>query len=288
MNEQSVRHVVADPIQNVTQIVKRSGTSFYWAMRLLPPQKRQAMYAVYAFCREVDDIADGTDTPAQKMRALDEWQSEIERLYLGTATHPIAHALAEPVTAFGLAKADFEAVLAGMRMDSVERLRIADAAELALYCDRVACAVGRLSCRIFGLGASDGARLATALGEALQLTNILRDIHEDALRDRIYLPADLLRAHGLVEIDPDAFAARPELADVCPVIAEQAESRFAEAERIMASCERSAIRPAAVMKTVYEDVLRSLQARGWTRLAEPVRQSRLRKCGLIARSLLSL
>jgi presqualene diphosphate synthase len=288
MNEQSVRHVAADPIQNVTQIVKRSGTSFYWAMRLLPPHKRQAMYAVYAFCREVDDIADGTETPAQKMRALDEWQSEIERLYLGTATHPIAHALAEPVTAFALAKEDFEAVLAGMRMDSVERLRIADSAELALYCDRVACAVGRLSCRIFGVAAPDGTRLATALGEALQLTNILRDIHEDALRDRIYLPADLLRAHGVSEIDPDTFAARPELAEVCRIIARQAEDRFAEAERIMAGCERSAIRPAAVMKTVYKDVLRSLQARGWTRLAQPVRQSRLRKCGLIARSLLSL
>jgi presqualene diphosphate synthase len=287
MNEHSTRHVLADPVENVTAIVKRSGTSFYWAMRLLPPHKRQAMYAVYAFCREVDDIADGLDAPAQKLRALDEWQAEIDRLYAGSPTHSIARALAEPVSSFALAKVDFEAILAGMRMDAVERLRIADSAELALYCDRVACAVGRLSCMIFGVPAAEGSKLATALGEALQLTNILRDIQEDALRDRIYLPADLLREHGIGEIDPDTFATRPELAKICPVIADRAESRFEEADRIMRGCVRSAIRPAAVMKAVYYDVLRALQARGWARLTEPVRQSRLRKCRLIAGSLLA-
>jgi phytoene synthase len=171
-------------------------------------------------------------------------------------------------------------------MDAVTRLRVADAAELALYCDRVACAVGRLCCGVFGTTPAAGVRLAGALGEALQLTNILRDIHEDALRDHVYLPADLMRRHGIADVETTAFLDHAGLAAVCAEIAALAERRFDEADAAMRACDKRAIRPALIMKVVYHDVLRALKARGWTQLAQPIHQSKLRKCGLIARSFL--
>ncbi len=270
----------------VTEIVRRSGTSFYWAMRVLPLFKRNAMFAVYAFCREVDDVADGPDEPAAKMRELDKWQDEIDRLYEGNPTHLVTQALATPVATFGFARADFDAVIAGMRMDAVDKLRIADQAELELYCDRVACAVGRLSCAVFGVPSALALPLAKNLGDALQLTNILRDIHEDALRDHVYLPADLLRRHGCDDTDAPRLIDQPGLAAVCREIAAIAEARFAEAEAIISRCDRRAVRPALVMKAVYRDILDGLQQRGWERVAMPIKRSKLHKYGLVARSLI--
>jgi phytoene synthase len=276
-----------DPFAEVTGIVKRSGTSFYWAMRLMPKYKRDAMFAVYAFCREVDDVADEPGTPAEKMRGLDAWQSEIDRLFQDSyAARPVTRALAASIRTFDFQKEDFDAVIAGMRMDAVERLRIADTDELALYCDRVACAVGRLSCAIFGVPADEARTLSKNLGDALQLTNILRDVHEDALRDHVYLPGDLLRRHGCDASDAQALLAQPGLVAACLELAEVAEARFAAAEAIMRDCDRKAVRPAAIMKTVYHDILVNLRRRGWERLSEPLPRSKFRKYSLVARSLL--
>jgi phytoene synthase len=281
-----VNHLEGDPTAQVTDIVRRSGTSFYWAMRLLPKPKRNAMFAVYAFCREVDDVADGADTPAQKMRGLDAWQAEIDRLYDGQPSHPVTRALAQAIRTFDFAKEDFDAVIAGMRMDAVDSLRLRDEGELALYCDRVACAVGRLSCAVFGLSKTVGRDLSKNLGDALQLTNILRDVHEDALRDHVYLPADLLRRHGCDGTDAQALLAQPGLVAVCLELADVAEARFAAADAIMANCDRRAVRPAAIMKAVYRDILTNLRRRGWERLAEPLPRSKLRKYGLVVQQIL--
>ena len=182
----------AESTAYVEAIVRRAGTSFYWAMRRLPEQKRQAMYAIYAFCREVDDIADGADGEEQKRAVLGLWRGEIERLYADRPRNSIALALQRPVAVFGLKKEDFRAVIDGMEMDAQPSIRIPDMDELTLYCDRVACAVGRLSVRVFGLDDDTGRALAFAQGQALQLTNILRDIDEDARNDRLYVPNDLL------------------------------------------------------------------------------------------------
>lgn len=276
----------ADPSAEVTEIVRRSGTSFYWAMRLLPKYKRDAMFAVYAFCREVDDVADEPGSPVEKMRGLDAWQEEIDRLFSGYPTRTVTRALAQAMASFNFVKQDFDAVIAGMRMDAVERLRIADTDELALYCDRVACAVGRLSCVVFGVPYPQARTLSKALGDALQLTNILRDVHEDALRDHVYLPADLLARHGCDATDATRLLTQPGLAAACLELATVAQARFVEAEAIMRACDRQAIRPAAIMKTVYYDILAGLQKRGWERLSEPLVRSKLRKYGLIVRGLL--
>ncbi|MGF1641095.1 MAG: presqualene diphosphate synthase HpnD [Rhodospirillales bacterium] len=284
MSERVPEGVTADDLEHVQAVVRRSGTSFYWAMRLLPEEKRRAMFAVYAFCREVDDIADDPGEVSAKLTALGRWRDEIDRLYAGVPRHPIARALLRPVARFVLDPADFRALIDGMAMDAADRLRIADMEELALYCDRVACAVGRLSNRIFGVEGSADRLLAAALGQALQLTNILRDLDEDARRDRLSLPLDMLRAHGVAVVGaPSRVLEQPATADVCARLAEIARDRFAEAAAVLATCDRRAVRPAVIMMEVYRRTLRRLMSRGWRHPAEPVSVSSAEKLWVAVR-----
>ena len=257
--------------EHVESLVRKSGTSFFWAMRFLPPDKRNAMFAVYAFCRIVDDIADDPGDEHDKRRQLAEWREEIDRLYAGAPALPVSRALLEPVDRFRLRRGDFLAIIDGMEMDAAERLRIADLELLSVYCDRVASAVGRLSVRIFGLPEDLGDRLAGALGQALQLTNILRDISEDACRDRLYLPGELLSAKGVAEQgDAEAVLCHPAIAEVCEHLAGMAGRFFDEAAAIAARCDRRQVRPAVMMMEVYRRTFDRLVLRGWQRWAEPV------------------
>lgn len=267
---------------HIETVVRRSGTSFSWGMRVLPAERRRAMYAVYAFCREVDDIADGELTAPAKTARLDAWAEEIERLFAGRATEPIARALGPAVAAFGLAKKDFLAVIEGMKIDAAQRLRLADAAALAHYCDCVACAVGRLSNPIFGIGRELGDPLARALGEALQLTNILRDLDEDAARDRLYLPADLLARHGIAADDAARVLAHPKLPRVCDELARTAGERFAQARALLSRIGGDG-RPAALMMQTYWRTYRRLTKRGFAAPRRPVRLSSLDKALIVAR-----
>ncbi|MEO5338322.1 MAG: presqualene diphosphate synthase HpnD [Magnetospirillum sp. WYHS-4] len=268
----------ADPMDHVRAVVRRSGTSFFWGMRVLEPARRDAMFAVYAFCREVDDIADEPGDPADKLVRLGQWRGEIERLYGGQPRHPVARALAGPVERFGLAKADFRAIVDGMEMDAAPAVRIRDMAELDLYVDRVACAVGRLSNRIFGLEATAGDPVAFAIGQALQVTNILRDIAEDAERDRLYLPLDVLAAHGIHDVrDLDAVLRHPQLPLVCALLAEIAGRRFQEGETLLARLDRKTMRPARMMMEVYRRTYGALLRRGWSDVGRPVTLSKAEK-----------
>jgi len=254
----------ASPEAHVEGVVRESGTSFFWAMRRLPPEKRAAMYAIYAFCREVDDIADDPGDEAEKRFRLGQWRADIQRLYGGEPRTPVTRALEPAVERYGLRQEDFGAVIAGMEMDAGNRVRIADMDELTLYCDRVASAVGRLSTRVFGLDAGIGDKLAFAQGQALQLTNILRDVDEDAGRDRLYLPADVLRAHDITDTDDLAGVLRhPGLPRVCELLADIAARRFVEARAIIATCDRDAVRPAVMMLEVYDRILVKLTRAGW-------------------------
>jgi phytoene/squalene synthetase len=174
-----------------------ASSSFYTAMRLMPKVEREAMFAVYMFCRLVDDIADdGTRPRPARSAALAEWRRDLDALYAG---QPAGQAgfLEEPVQAFGLRQADFLDVIRGMEMDVTADIRAPDLATLGLYCDRVAVAVGRLSTRVFGMEQAPGDELAHQLGRALQLTNILRDVREDLERGSCWLPRSRLAAHGL-------------------------------------------------------------------------------------------
>lgn len=265
------------PDAYVEALVRRAGTSFFWGMRRLEAPRRRAVFAVYAFCRDVDDIADGNLPLDRKRELLDAWRAEIELLYGGACYHPISQALSAPVQTFNLQKADFLAVIDGMEMDAQPRVRIADMDELLLYCDRVASAVGRLSVRIFGLGEDEGIALAHEQGLALQLTNILRDIVEDAGRDRVYLPADMLAAAGAGGDGVEDIVTAPGLPDLCEDLAARAEKHFTAADAIIAKADPVAVRPALMMMQVYRRILEKLRKRGWARLEQDVGPSKFEK-----------
>src|SRR6516164_7659628 len=184
--------------------VEAAGTSFYWAMRLLPKHRRNGMYAVYAFCREVDDIADGERLLDHKIAALAAWREEIDALYAGHPHHLVAHALRQPIVRYDLRQRDFLSIIDGMKMDARANIRAPDLAMLDLYCARVASSVGHLSVHVFGDPSDAAHTVADSLGRALQLTNILRDLDEDAGRGRLYLPREILDRHGIREADPTA------------------------------------------------------------------------------------
>ncbi len=244
--------------------VRRSGSSFYWAMRMMPRQRRQAMYAIYAFCREVDDIVDEPGETDEKRRRLAIWRTDIAALYAGgAASQPLAAALARPIAQFGLPAADLIAVVDGCEMDTGQGVVRPSMPTLELYCDRVACAVGRLSVRIFGDFTPRSLDVANHQGRALQLTNILRDVREDAKIGRLYLPDNLLTAHGIDAREPLAVADHPAIGLVCRDLGEIARHHYAEASAAMAQCSHRAMRPAAVMMAMYRQIFDRLEAAHW-------------------------
>jgi presqualene diphosphate synthase len=260
-----------DPRAAIRARVAAAGTSFYWAMRLLPEARREGMFAIYAYCREVDDIADSDAPPATKRADLALWRREIDAIYAGKAAQPLSRVLAEVARAYRLRREDFLAVIDGMEMDAAADIRAPSLAELDLYCDRVASAVGRLSVRIFGSDLPAADRVAWALGRALQLTNILRDLAEDAARGRLYLPREYLVEAGIDTTDPGAVLRQPALGVACDRLAALADQRFAEAAAAMRECPRRAMRPAAVMGAVYRAILHRLRQRGWRDLEREVK-----------------
>jgi presqualene diphosphate synthase len=251
--------------------VAAAGSSFYWAMRFLPRERRDAMFAVYAFCREVDDIADADTSPAIKLAGLAGWRKEVKAIYGGEPKTPLGQVLVEIAGRYNLRQTDFAAVIDGMEMDARKDIRAPSLAELDLYCDRVAGAVGRLSVRIFGVDSAAADRVAQHLGRALQLTNILRDLVEDGERGRLYLPKEYLVAHGIHSTEPMTVLGDPALPLACIDLADTAEAHFAEAEKAMRQCPRRPMRPAAVMRAVYHDLLRRLRDKGWKNIAAPVK-----------------
>ena len=253
---------------------KVSGSSFYAGMRILPKAERSAMFAIYGFCRAVDDIVDEPgQEPAAQRAELDGWRTDIERLYAGEAPGRMAF-LAGDVRRFGLAKADFQAVIDGMQMDLDQDIRAPDAAMLDLYCDRVASAVGRLSVKVFGMDEAPGLALAHHLGRALQLTNILRDLDEDAGIGRLYLPREALDEAGIAGSDPDAVIADPHIDRACQTVAAQARAYYAKADAVMAQRPAGRLAAPRLMSAVYGRILDGMQAKGWAAPRERVKISK--------------
>ncbi|WP_242137647.1 presqualene diphosphate synthase HpnD [Sphingomonas sp. TREG-RG-20F-R18-01] len=250
----------ATPAQLQAQV---SGSSFYAGMRVLPKAEREAMYAVYAFCRQVDDIADdeGGDR-ADRAVALDAWRADIESLYAGRDPGQAA-LLVAAVDRFKLEKVDFLAVIDGMAMDVERDIRWPAFDTLDLYCDRVASAVGRLSVKIFGMDERPGIELAYHLGRALQFTNILRDIDEDATIGRVYLPREPLVAAGVALDEPLILVADPRIEGACRMLAAKAHEHFAAAQTILAARPRGHLLAPRLMAAVYAPLLRRMEAAGW-------------------------
>jgi phytoene synthase len=264
--------------------LRSAGSSFFRGMQqLLPHQRRKAICALYAFCCELHDVTDGAASRELKLTLLSHWRSEIALLYAGRPRHAVTRGLSQAVHLYGLRSADFLAVIDGMEMGARRDIRAPSLAELDRYCECVAVAVGRLSLRIFGEQTPAGKRVASELGRALQLTNILHGIAEDARRHRLYLPRELLHGRGIFATTPSWVLAQPALADVCRDVARLADAHYAAAVEAIAACPRHKMRPAAVMLGIYRAVLDEMLARGWRNLDAPVRIPSWRKLALVFR-----
>ncbi|MDB5616849.1 presqualene diphosphate synthase HpnD [Tardiphaga sp.] len=258
------------------------GSSFYAAMRILPRVQRDAMFQIYSFCRQVDDIADSDGPRDERLEALQQWREDIDALYAGQPPARVK-SYAEPVAQFGMRREDFLAVIDGMEMDVPADIRAPDDATLDLYCDRVASAVGRLSVKVFGLPDDDGILLAHHLGRALQLTNILRDIDEDAGIGRLYLPREILFHAGITSNDPDTVIASPALPKVCVPLVARARAHYDKSDEIMARNRRSTVRAPRIMSKYYRRILELLVVRGFALPRDPVRLGRASKIAILLR-----
>ena len=252
-------------------------------MRILPAAQREAMYQVYAFCRAVDDIADSNRPHSERLAALNAWRADIDACHAGTPRAALS-ALARVMHAFGLQREDFYAMIDGMAMDASADICAPDEATLDLYCDRVASAAGRLAVRIFGMADEPGRALAHHLGRALQLTNILRDIDEDADINRCYLPRELLAGAHIAPLDnPHAIAAHPALPHVCITLAERAQQHFAQADAIMDASPRAQVKASRIMSGVYRCLLDGALRRGFEPPRKKLAKPRLKLLWIVAR-----
>jgi len=269
----------------VRTIVARSGSSFLWAMRLMPKERREAMYALYALARELDDIADEPGEREEKLKKLAAWREEIEALYSGAPNRPITRALLPATKTFQLDKAEFLELIAGMETDANGPLVAPSAKELEVYCRRVAGTIGLLSLAIFGRHDEASKRFSLALSEALQLTNILRDLAEDAKIGRLYLPNELLAQHGVDAATPEEALRHPALPEVCRSLAKQADDKFREAHLALEEATPAKLRPAIMMMAVYRETLRRLKNRDWKAFSPKVELSRATKTWIAFRQL---
>ncbi|PLZ04138.1 squalene synthase HpnD [Burkholderia sp. WAC0059] len=279
----AVSNLVVDDTQQTDAAAVTAGSSFYLAMRILPAAQRDAMYQVYAFCRAVDDIADSDLPRSERAAGLEAWRADIDACYAGTPRPSLA-ALTRHIHTFQLQRDDFHAMIDGMAMDAAADICAPDEATLDLYCDRVASSAGRLSVRIFGMEPEPGRLLAHHLGRALQLTNILRDIDEDADINRCYLPRELLAREGIdAGGDPHAIAADPSLPRVCATLAERAKQHFAEADAIMDRAPRIQVKAPRIMSGVYRCLLDRTLERGFDLPRAKLGKPRARLLWILAR-----
>jgi phytoene synthase len=257
-------------------------SSFYFAMRVLPKDQREAMFSVYRFCRAVDDVADEPQygSAEKRLAELQRWRGDIAAMFEGRAAPELAD-LSRATERYGLRREDFEAIIAGVEMDAARSIYAPDWAILDLYCDRVASAVGRLSVRIFGFGAQAGETLAFHLGRALQLTNILRDLDEDAAMGRLYLPCEALAAARVDADDPMKAVADSRVAIACKEVARRACAHFDQARPILSSAPRSAARVPRLMAAAYRSLLDNMVAHGFEPPRERAKPSRLRVLGAL-------
>jgi presqualene diphosphate synthase len=257
--------------------------SFFWAMRLLPAQRRDAAHAVYNFYREVDDIADGEASPSLKQILLLNWRSEIARLYGGQPRHAVTLGLDKATNAYDLRCRDFLAIIDGAEMRAQTDIRAPSFAQLDRYCECTAVALSRLLLRVFGDDTPAAERAAEHIGRAVQFTSILHDLARDAKRHRLFLPRGLLHAHDIFATIPSWVLAQPGLTEVCRDFALRAECHYAAAAEAIAACRPSAMRPAAVMLGIHRALLDELVARGWRQFDEPVQIPLMRELALVLR-----
>ena len=271
------------PDQYCQQRAAASGSSFYYSFLFLPPLRRRAITALYAFCREVDDVVDECRDPTMAAAKLAWWREEVGRLYHGTPQHPVTRALQVLLADFDLPQEQLEEIIEGMAMDLVHT-RYADFAALSLYCYRVASVVGLLSAEIFGYRDRQTQKYAHDLGMALQLTNIIRDVGEDARRGRVYLPQDELARFGVAEADLATGRYSEGFHRLMDFQLERAERYYAQALAALPAVDRKAQLPGLMMAAIYRTLLDEIRRDGVRTLTQRVSLPPLRKLWIAART----
>ncbi|HZO82875.1 MAG TPA: presqualene diphosphate synthase HpnD [Candidatus Binataceae bacterium] len=263
-------------------ITRRASSNFYYAFMLLPGERRRALYAVYAFCRFIDDIADDVAV-GDPGALLGRWRAELGRVYDGSPTHPISRALAHNVRRYSIPRRYFEEIIDGVEMD-LARTRYERFEELRLYCYRVASAVGLICIEIFGYRNPRTRDYAENLGVAFQLTNIIRDVSEDAARGRIYLPLEDLRRFGVSEDDILRGVDSYKFRRLMEFETARARGFYAESQRALAAEDRAAMLCAEAMRSIYSALLERIARKNYGVLGRRHRLSTPRKLYLVGRA----
>lgn len=260
-----------------------SGSSFYYSFLFLPPPRRRAITAMYAFCREVDDVVDEATDPGVAQTKLDWWRGEVERLFNGAPSHPVTQALAPHTQPFGITRERMHQVIDGMEMD-LRQNRYLDFANLKTYCHLVAGVVGELSAGIFGNRDEPTMSYARQLGLALQMVNIIRDVGEDARRGRVYLPLDDLQAAGVKVSDVVAGHYSDGFVSVMRVQAARARSAYRAALASLPAAEQPAQRPGLIMGAIYLTLLDEIERENFRVLHQRIALTPLRKFAIASRT----
>ncbi len=275
------------PAEYVQQKAAASGSSFYYAFLFLPPPRRAAITAFYAFCREVDDVVDEVADPGVAAAKLDWWRREVAASYEGRPSHPVMQALQPLAPEFGIEAAHLNAVIEGCQVD-LQQTRFLDFAGLARYCHLVAGVVGEVASNIFGRTQADTLRYAHTLGRALQLTNIIRDVGDDARRGRIYLPMDELKRFDVKAAEilrreaPWGYSDRFDA--LMRFQAQRAQATYDEAFALLPEADRAAQKPGLMMANIYRTLLSEIEQQGFRVLHQRTSLTPLRKLWIAART----
>ena len=264
------------PDEYCQQKAAASGSSFYYSFLFLPPERRRAITALYAFCREVDDVVDETAEPQIAATKLAWWRSEIAELYAGNAHHPVTQALAPFTGKFSLSQPHLLEIIEGMEMDLTQS-RYLDWPGLERYCHRVAGVVGLLAASIFGYADARTLEYARQLGIAFQLTNIIRDVGEDARKNRIYLPMDELKRFGVPAADILNGRETPEIVALLQFEAQRAKQYYQQAFSALPAADRKAQRPGLIMAAIYRTLLDEIERDGFRVLKQRTSLTPVRK-----------
>ena len=267
------------PDQYCEDKAKKSGSSFYYSFRFLTPVQRQAITALYAFCREVDDVVDETDDVDQARQQLDEWREEVKQIFLDQPSHPVGKAIATALQTYTLHEEYFLEIIDGMAMD-LEQNRYDSFSQLALYCYRAASAVGLLSVEIFGYQDRKTLKYAENLGMALQLTNIIRDVKEDAERGRIYLPLDELAKFNVSVDSLIAGEDSPQLKELLIFQTQRARKYYQKAMDVLPDSDRYSQRTGLIMSAIYSATLDEIEKQNYPVMEKRMSLSKLRKLWL--------
>lgn len=273
-------------MNNVDYIVKKSGSSFFWSMRLLPKAEREAMYTIYAFCRHIDDIVDGDMPLREKQELLDAWREELDNIYdRKVPATEIGRRIYKNCMRFKLPKEEFLKLIDSISMDIPKPLQAPKMVDFLKYCRGVAGVPGSLSLRIFGCKDENLIEeLATSLGNALQITNILRDVKEDAQANRLYIPKEYLKKAEISSKKPSEVIVNKNLSIAREELAKLAEEDYAKANTIIPFLDKKVARPVRAIAAVYKKYFDIMQNRGWEVISPKPKIGKLNKFSLALRA----